>query len=173
MRTLSLFLFCTATAVCLAFMSGCCDAPSSLSLLLPAQSESGHSSERTRYVEFVSSFPEALAESQEKGKPLLVFFTTPECMYCQQMLKETFSDEEVVELSTKFVCVRVDAGEAPELFEDYHVEAYPTVQFIAPNGTPLHRLMGKKEPETLVFQMHAALQGPDVHTAYRDGSSPY
>ena len=170
MRTFSLFFFATVLTICLAIQAGCCDTRSPLRLLPPARAEKSHPREQAKYVDFVSCFPQALSDASQMGKPLLVFFTTPECMYCQQMFKETFSDEQVVELSTEFVCVRVDAGEAPELFENYHIEAYPTVQFIAPNGVALHRLLGKKTPETLVTQMEAALRDPQIQMAYQDGS---
>lgn len=167
MRTYPLFLTTLLVAVSLAFASGCCDSQSQLGLLSPARSESRSPVQRAKHIEFVNTFPEALQVARQTGKPLLVFFSTPECIYCQQMLQGAFRDHQVVELAEKFVCVQIEPSEAPEICEDYHIEAFPTVQFITPDGVPLHRILGKKEADVLASQMQAALQGPHARTAYQ------
>jgi protein disulfide-isomerase len=126
--------------------------------------------ESEEQVEFVGTFPEALAEARQAEKPLLVFFSTPECIYCRQMLERTFRDHQIVRLAEKFVCVRIEAAEDPQTCEDFHVEAYPTVQFITSDGAPLNRVLGKKEPETFAAQMQAALQGTPMRTVYHRDS---
>ena len=171
MRTLSLFLFATVLTVSLAALPGCSDACSSLGFLPPARTENHPPPEQAGYVDFVRSFPEALIEASQTGKPLLVFFSTPECIYCQQMQQEAFCDRQVIRLAEEFICVQIEAGDAPELCENYHIEAFPTVQFIASNGAQLQRLLGKKKPETLASQMQVALQDPHSRMAHRSDSA--
>lgn len=172
MRTPSLLLLGILSTLFLAFVSGCADSHSSADWLPAARSESNDSAASEHHVDFVSGLPEALAEARQDGKPLLVFFSTPECIYCRQMFEETFQDQDIARLAESFVCVRVEPGEDPQVCEDFHVEAFPTVQFIASDGAPLHRVLGKKEPETLAVQMQAALEGPHARTAYRSGDLP-
>ncbi len=171
MRTLSLIFYTAVLTLSLALLPGCSDARSPLGLLSPARAETEQPQDQASYVEFVSGFPNALDTARQSGKPLLVFFSTPECIYCQQMLQETFCDRQVVQLAESFVCVQIEASEAPEICENYHIEAFPTVQFLASDGMPLHRLLGKKEPEMLASQMEVALREPQVRTAYRGGSA--
>lgn len=171
MRTLSLIFYTTVLTLALAVVPGCSDARSPLGLLSPARAETEQPQDQASSIEFVSGFPDALDTAKQSGKPLLVFFSAPECIYCQQMLQETFRDKQVIHLAESFVCVQVEADEAPEICENYHIEAFPTVQFIASDGVPLHRLLGKKEPEALASQMEVALREPQVRTAYRSGSA--
>ncbi len=170
MRTLSL-LFCTLLAPVLTAASGCGNVQSPLELMSPARAESRHPEDLEYRVDFVTNYAEALVEARQSEKPLLVFFSTAECIYCSQMLEGAFCDRQVVRLAEEFVCVRVEANDDPEVCEDFHIEAFPTVQFIASDGVPLHRILGKKEPETLASQMQAALRGPHAHTAYRSDVS--
>ncbi len=170
MRTSSLLL-CTLLASYLTVVSGCGNAQSPFHLTPHARAETPRPEELERHVDFVTSYATALAESSQSGKPLLVFFSTAECIFCHQMLEETFHDQQVVQLAEQFVCVRVEAGTDPDICESFHIEAFPTVQFIDSDGAPLHRLLGKKEPEALASQMQAALEVPHVQTAYRSGIS--
>jgi thioredoxin-related protein len=170
MRTLSPPL-CTLFAPLLAIAVGCDTATPPLRLARPAQAASSQSEQPAHSVDFLSGYPEALAEAHRSGKPLLMFFSAAECIYSNQMLEEAFCDQVVVRLAEDFVCVRIEADEAPEICRDFHVEAFPTVQFVSPEGSPLHRVLGKKEPETLASQMEAALRGPRARTVYRSGLS--
>jgi thioredoxin-like negative regulator of GroEL len=163
----SFAVVCTLIVSHLIVVSGCGNVQPPLQLASPARSESRQPKGLERHVDFVTSYPEALAEASQSGKPILVFFSTAECIFCHQMLEGAFRDQQVVRLAGEFICVRVEAGENPEVCKDFHIEAFPTVQFIASDGVPLHRILGRKEPETLASQMQAALQGPHARTAYR------
>ena len=150
--------------------SGCADGSVPLGFGRSADADSGQAAESEGQVESFSTFPEALAEARQADKPLLVFFSTPECIYCRQMLERTFRDRQIVRLAESFVCVRVEAADDPQICEDFHIQAFPTVQFITSDGAPLNRVLGKKEPETFAVQMQVALQGTSMRTAYRRDS---
>ncbi len=146
---------------------GCGEGGCPLELRATAKAESEEAPKADQHVAFLTDFAHALEEARRSGKPLLVFFETEECLYCHQMFEETFHDEQVIRLAENFVCLRIEAGDAPEICKDFHIEAFPTVQFITPEGAHLHRVLGKKEPATLAVQMQAALQDPHSRTAYR------
>jgi thioredoxin-like negative regulator of GroEL len=89
---------------------------------------------------------------------MLVLFTVPGCGYCERMIRDASADEQVVRLSTRFVCVLVDADQEPEICREFRVRGYPTVQFISPRGVPLNRLTGRTPSDQLSVQMQAALR---------------
>ncbi|MHB8902950.1 MAG: thioredoxin family protein [Thermoguttaceae bacterium] len=153
----------------LAVAPGCSESHSAGQNVGPRGRGSVSAGHERRQVPFRRELSEALAEARQAGKPLLVIFSTEECLYCHQMLEKTFHDAQVVALAENFICVRIDASQAPELCKDFDVEAFPTVQFITAEGVPLHRVLGKKEPEALIVQMQAALEDPQSRTAYWGG----
>lgn len=108
-------------------------------------------------VQFVRGYSQGCAKAGEIGKPMLVFFSASESVFCTEMLNEAFTDETVVNLSGKFVCVMVDADEEPEVCQAFRVEAYPTIQFMSPRGVPLNRLTGKRDADQFAEQMRAAM----------------
>lgn len=95
--------------------------------------------------------------SRAQQKPLLVFFTAGWCKYCHQMANEAFTQEAVVRLSRRFVCVLVDADAEPAVCRDFEVRHFPTVQFVSPSGVRLNRVTGKQPAQQLIAQMNAAL----------------
>ena len=116
-------------------------------------------------VDFIRGYSRGLREAKGIGKPMLVFFSAAESVYCTQMLEETFTDEKIIGLSKKFICIKVDIEDEPNICQQFHVEGYPTVQFMSPRGVPLNRFTGKKAASQLAVQMRAALEA----VAYRTG----
>lgn len=109
-------------------------------------------------LQFVRGFEAGLQEAHREGRPMLVFFTAQWCDYCHQMAKNAFTDRQVVQLADRFVCVLVDADSEPIVCERFGVKAFPTVQFVSPQGIPLKRLVGKKEAPQLAYEMRVTLQ---------------
>ena len=97
---------------------------------------------------------------------MLVFFTVPDCSYCEQMVREASADEQVVQLSRRFVCILVDADTEPEICREFRVRAYPTIQFMSPQGVPLNRVTGKTPAGQFASQMQAALQATASRLRY-------
>ena len=107
---------------------------------------------------FSESYQQALSDAERENKPLLLFFTAEWCHYCHQMAGEAFTNPQVVSLSEKFVCVLIDADASPEVCREFHVSAFPTVQFVSPQGLPLNRIEGKRPGHQVMMAMQAALQ---------------
>jgi len=124
-------------------------------------------------IQFVGSYPAALQQARAEGKPLLLFFQNAACVYCKQMQEEAFTCGQVVRQAERFICVQIEVAQAPALCRQFHVEVFPTVQFVSAYGSPLQRLTGMKDADTLAAQMEAALHGPQLRTAYRSQASPH
>ena len=90
------------------------------------------------------------------GLPCLLFFTAEWCTYCHQMEAAAFTDDAVGALADGFVCILIDADREPALCRHYGVSGFPTIQFIAPDGRMLHRLVGRQTAAKLATAMQAA-----------------
>jgi len=108
---------------------------------------------------FYDDFDEARTVAGQEKKPMLLFFYSPNCVFSQQMLKETFSDDEVTKLASQFVCVKIDESRQRKMCEEYDVKGTPTIQFMNPQGKVLlQRLTAKKSPNELLLQMQLAIE---------------
>ncbi|HVX10413.1 MAG TPA: thioredoxin family protein [Pirellulales bacterium] len=109
-------------------------------------------------IAFVDGFEQGSQLARAEQKPMLLFFTATWCKYCQQMAKETLVHNGVVQLSQKFVCVRIDADAEPEVCREFDVRSFPTVQFVSARGVRINRVTGKQPAQRFASQMEAALQ---------------
>jgi thiol-disulfide isomerase/thioredoxin len=117
-----------------------------------------HAAGQNAQVTFVRGYHHGYAQAEKQGKPMLVLFVVPGCSYCEQTVREASTDETVVRLSERFVCILVDADREPEICREFRVRGYPTIQFMSPRGVPLNRLTGRTGADQLALQMQAALQ---------------
>ena len=113
---------------------------------------------------FSQDVQQGLAEAGTTGKPLLLFFTAEWCHFCHQMAGEAFTDPQVVGLSERFVCVLINADNQPGICQQFHVSAYPTVQFISPQGILLNRIEGNRPGHQVMMAMQTALQTSALRT---------
>lgn len=107
---------------------------------------------------FVEGYHQGYEQALREGKPMLVFFTAQWCGFCTQLANEAFTNEQVVALSERFVCILVDADREPDVCREFRVRGYPTIQFLSPRGVPLNRVTGKRPGHQLVIEMQSALQ---------------
>lgn len=88
------------------------------------------------------SYNQGVVESNETGKPILVFFTADWCAPCQQMKAWVFSDKGVADIiEAGFIPVRVDLSSEglpdQHLADRYGVQAIPTILTLSTAGTPI------------------------------------
>ena len=90
--------------------------------------------------------PEALAEAQRSGKPILLSVGYAACHWCHVMAHESFEDEPTAAVMNElFVNIKVDREERPEIDEIYmnalHLlgeqGGWPLTMFLTPQGEPV------------------------------------
>lgn len=90
---------------------------------------------------------EALKESREKDKPILLSIGYSACHWCHVMEHESFENEAIARLMNEnFVCIKVDREERPDL-DDIYMKAvqlmtgqggWPMTTFLTPDGEPFY-----------------------------------
>jgi uncharacterized protein YyaL (SSP411 family) len=88
---------------------------------------------------------EALARAREEDKPILLSVGYAACHWCHVMEHESFEDDETASLmNERFVCVKVDREERPDV-DGLYMEAivaltghggWPLTAFLTPDGRP-------------------------------------
>ncbi len=109
-------------------------------------------------IQFIADSTIGLRLAKQQSLPCLLFFTADWCTFCHQMEETAFADRVVGKLAQQFVCVLVDADQEPGICQQYAIEGFPTVQFIAADGRRLQRLIGRQSTQQLVSGMQSALE---------------
>ncbi len=91
----------------------------------------------------------AFARSRVEHKPVLLSLTVTWCESCREMERTTYADPSIATVINKrFVPVRVDADQRPDIAERYGLGGWPTTAFLTADGAvlgggtfvPLHRM---------------------------------
>ena len=82
--------------------------------------------------------PEAFAEAAREDKPVLLGISAVWCHWCHVMDETSYSDQQVIDLiSERFVAIRVDNDQRPDINARYNMGGWPTTAFLTPDGEAL------------------------------------
>ena len=80
-------------------------------------------------------------------KPLLVMFTSRQCLYCTKMLKETFGHPAIQKwISPRAETVLADAERYEQLVQRLGIRGFPTTVIVSPKGKVQDVIEGFVEP---------------------------
>lgn len=81
---------------------------------------------------------ESFKKAKELDKPILLDISAVWCHWCHVMDKTTYSDNSVGQLiEEKFVPIRVDRDQRPDIDKRYNMGGWPTTAFLTPDGEVL------------------------------------
>ncbi len=81
----------------------------------------------------------AFAEATAADRPILLGISAVWCHWCHVMDETSYSDAEVIRLANeRFVPIRVDNDERPDVNRRYNMGGWPTTAFLMPNGELIH-----------------------------------
>ncbi|HUN29246.1 MAG TPA: DUF255 domain-containing protein [Alphaproteobacteria bacterium] len=81
---------------------------------------------------------ETFARAQREDKPILLSISAVWCHWCHVMDETSYSDAGVIErINARFVPVRVDNDERPDVNARYNMGGWPTTAFLSPDGSLL------------------------------------
>ena len=85
----------------------------------------------------------ALKRAKKEDKPVVLYFFTSYCSYCQAMDKEVLAEKEIsTTLKKNLVYQRIYVEKREELARFYGVRGYPTTTFLEPNGQRIMQIPG-------------------------------
>jgi thiol:disulfide interchange protein DsbD len=113
-----------------------------------------------------SAYSEAhLEQAAAQSRPVLIDFYADWCIPCKELDKLTFPQPEVVEMSRKFVMLKVDLTssrdpESGRLKKKYQIKGLPTLVLLRPDGSEAAelRIVGFVKKEKLLSQMEKVLE---------------
>ncbi|MEW5721119.1 MAG: DUF255 domain-containing protein, partial [Chloroflexota bacterium] len=77
----------------------------------------------------------AFADAQQQDKPILLGISAVWCHWCHVMDETSYSDPEVIRLiNERFVPIRVDNDQRPDVNRRYNLGGWPTTAFLTPTG---------------------------------------
>lgn len=122
---------------------GCCTA--SLAWLAAAQETASANKE----IQWRTDYNQALAESEKRGLPIVIDFTTTPCFWCDKLEATTFRDPRIVNLmNQQYIPLKIHSSREPKLIQDMRVSAYPTLVLAGPGRKILHMKEGYHDPDT-------------------------
>ncbi|MBI5301885.1 MAG: thioredoxin domain-containing protein [Chloroflexi bacterium] len=78
---------------------------------------------------------QTFAEAKQNDKPILLGISAVWCHWCHVMDETSYSDGEVIRLiNERFVPIRVDNDQRPDVNRRYNLGGWPTTAFLTPEG---------------------------------------
>lgn len=106
-----------------------------------------------------ANIDQAWKASQASGRPMFLYVTSDNCLYCKKMLQETLAHPQITAGVSAFSePAAFNASRAPELAQKLGVRAYPTTLVISPQNKLLGRIEGFVPPQELAKQFWPVLQ---------------
>lgn len=91
-------------------------------------------------------------EGVERGRPVLVYFTTPSCAPCKTIQRPAI--QRLMSLMGEYLqVVEIDASRQPEVADHWGVMSVPTTYILDVNGQPRHVNHGVARFEQLSRQL--------------------
>jgi thioredoxin-related protein len=98
-------------------------------------------------IAWAPGFAAGQAQARRVHRPMLLSFSTPGCGWCAKMDAETFTDPRVLDLSRRFVCVRLDSTVDDAIAWRYGVIDTPTTVLTDEQGKSLTQFSGYVPPD--------------------------
>lgn len=109
-------------------------------------------------IKWAKSFDEAYKAAAQENKPVMIDIYTDWCGWCKKLDRDVYTAKAVVELSGKFICLKLNPETDQEHGALFKVDGFPTIIFTDAKKKELHRISGYVPPESFVEEMKKALK---------------
>jgi hypothetical protein len=104
-----------------------------------------------------NSLEPARALAKRLGRPMLILFWSQGEKASTDMMIGPFNDESVLNLSTRFVCVKMEVSSNPDLYHQWGLDKTPTIVFLDNNSKEVDRASGPLSKDKLVAHMQFSI----------------
>lgn len=109
-------------------------------------------------IKWRTDYTKAVEDAKKYAKPVMIDFYTDWCGWCKKLDKDTYTDSRVVQLSRKFVNIKVDGDKSPDIVKQYKIEGYPTIVFLNAKGKESRRIVGYKDADEFLKVMKQVVE---------------
>lgn len=106
------------------------------------------------------NFEDALKQSSELHKPVLLMCYEDWCGHCEKMMHEVFIDSALIDFYNKnylFKKQDMTSGSGPQISKKYYISSYPTFIVLDSVGETLYQFVGEYKAEDFIEQGKLAL----------------
>src|SRR5512143_3857612 len=90
---------------------------------------------RANEIDWHAWSPASFEIAKQQDKPILLGISAAWCHWCHVMDETTYSDPEVIQLvNDRYIPIRVDNDERPDVNRRYNLGGWPTTAFLTPDG---------------------------------------
>lgn len=100
---------------------------------------------------------EAKAEAKRTGKPIMMDLYTDWCGFCKKLDAEVFQTSEFMAKGRQFVLLKINPEKDEGGTQGFNVEGFPTVIFMSPDGSEIHRVVGFRPLDMFLQEMDKAI----------------
>ena len=107
-------------------------------------------------IEYVEDYAAGLERASTSGRPLVIICRASWCRWCAGLSQGVLADPDVVQRSSRCVCVTLDADRDADVCRRLGVRGFPTVILQTPDGLEVKRLTGRSEVRSLAAAIDEA-----------------
>lgn len=133
------------------------DEPEAASEAKPAEETAEAPAEGGGEIAWLTDYDEATKAAADEGKRLLIDIYSTTCGPCRQLDEETWPDPKIIELSGKFVCLKVNSDENPDVTAKFKTEYVPQLIIADAEGNVLLEDVGFKGADDMAKFMEEGL----------------
>lgn len=109
-----------------------------------------------------SSVKEGFEIAEKDKKPIFIDLYADWCKYCKVLENEIYPAKEVDSELAKFVTIRLNGEEFPNLKQKFGVVGYPTILILDKNGVYLDKITGLPDKAMILKHLQAAYERKDI-----------
>lgn len=110
-----------------------------------------------KQIQWNNDLDKGLSQAKRENKPVLIDFYADWCGWCERMDKDTYTDPKVIELSKRFVMIKVNTEGARRASIKYGVRSLPTIVLTDASGREIGRVTGYRPASSFLNEMQVAL----------------
>jgi hypothetical protein len=118
-------------------------------------------------VRWVQGYEKGMAAAKDQRRIAVLEFYSKNVPWCGSMEQKAFCDPSIVQLSKRFVMVKVDALKERREAIRYGVRSFPTVLILDQKGKEIRRVAAYRADDAFAADLKEALTAASVQTASR------
>lgn len=115
-----------------------------------------------------TDYSQARAQAVRANRPLLLSFSSQNCLWCTRLHATTFHDPTIAaRIARDFIPLAIQAEQSPSLVQALHIQGFPAMVMATPEGCVIHQVDGYVDATAMGQHLHLASSRVQQYQAYR------